>query len=730
MAFKPHKFGRYIIVDPIAVGGMAEIYRARLASSKDKQDGPDRIIVIKKVIANLSQNSEFLQMFEAEIKITVGLTHPNIVQIYDYGRVSDQSFLAMEYVEGKNLRQFVSRLAEAKQMFPIDVSCHIVSQVCQALSYAHNFKDRFTGNSLQIVHRDISPQNIMISYEGAVKLFDFGIAKAKSAGESTRAGVIKGKPSYLSPEQISGEELDGRSDIFALGIVLWELLTAKRLFVAENDMAILRKIQSEKIEPPSSFNQAVPQGLDAIVLKSLVRDRDKRYANADEFQRDLHRFLYSYNPAFNPSDLAKNATGLFEKEIREDSERLRKYLSIEPVDDEAVAVTSEPKRKDTGHRPIEGIVSTEEFNRSAMDEIIQTQSHLNGTNNNSGTASVEIDKSVLASVDNSPPLPSKGPALPPKAPSVSPKAEPPGVAWANRQNLPPSPGVKRPGSDVIPPWAKEHTSTINHNTAYISKRGSRSQQSHALEAELKSGSAKGISYVAIGVAVLALVFLAGQWGYFDGTPLGFLNASTKQEKLKPKRTVASQDESKGHDLSPDERATAVPPSSSPSAQVTVNQSSANQAIVIVKLKNDELYDQMTVQVLDVPDGKPFKLAGRQFVVPIKTNLRIKFSAPNHKSVIISMDVPEAKTVGLPIDLEKSRTGLFSFSTIPPAQVTLKGIDDPSQVFVFQTPISKVELAVGRYDVSVDNDLIGYHSNLESIDIKEQVHLNKKEMSLR
>lgn len=312
MAFRPHRFGRYIIIDPIAVGGMAEIYRARLAMAKDaKEGGPDRVIIIKKVIANLSQNSEFTQMFEEEIKITVGLTHPNIIQIYDYGRVEEQYFMAMEYVEGKNLRQFVKRLADMKSMFSIDMSCHIISQVCHALSYAHAYKDRMTGKPLGIVHRDISPQNVMISYDGAVKLFDFGIAKAKSASEATRAGVIKGKPSYLSPEQINGEELDGRCDIFALGIVLWELLTAKRLFAADTDMGVLRLIQSAKIEPPSTFNPAVPQALDAIVLKSLTRDKNKRYQHAEEFQRDLHKFLYSFNASFNPADLSYYAQELF-----------------------------------------------------------------------------------------------------------------------------------------------------------------------------------------------------------------------------------------------------------------------------------------------------------------------------------------------------------------------------------------------------------------------------------
>ena len=328
----------------IAVGGMAEVFKAKSFSER----GFEKLLVIKRILQHLSGNDEFVEMFIDEAKISVELTHPNIIQIYDYGKVEEQYFMAMEYVEGKNLRQFVKRLADMKSMFPIDMSCYIISQVCHALAYAHAFKDRMSGKSLGIVHRDISPQNVMISYDGAVKLFDFGIAKAKSASEATRAGVIKGKPSYLSPEQINGEELDGRCDIFALGIVLWELITAKRLFVAETDMGVLRLIQSAKIEPPSTFNPAVPQTLDAIVLKSLTRDKNKRYQSSEEFQRDLHKFLYSFNPSFNPADLSYYAQELFKNEIREDRDRLQKYLGMQPEDFSIVYQDTEAAPYDSG----------------------------------------------------------------------------------------------------------------------------------------------------------------------------------------------------------------------------------------------------------------------------------------------------------------------------------------------------------------------------------------------
>ncbi len=316
------KFGRYFLLDQLAQGGMAEIYRARLASV----GGAGRLMVIKRIQAGYGSNSEFLEMFKSEIKVTMGFNHPNIVQLYDFGEEQDQPYIAMELVDGKNLRQFMSRFTESQQTFPIELATFIIEQSASGLNYAHSFKDKITGEPFNIVHRDISPQNILISYEGNVKVIDFGIAKATTNNEATRAGVIKGKPSYLSPEQISGEPLDGRSDIFALGAVFWEILTGKKLFAGENDLAVLKLIESCQtyVKPPSTLNPKIPKELDYIVLKSLAKQREKRYQSAEELQRALHKFLYSFMSEFNPSDLSYYAKDLFKNEIVEDRKKIQK----------------------------------------------------------------------------------------------------------------------------------------------------------------------------------------------------------------------------------------------------------------------------------------------------------------------------------------------------------------------------------------------------------------------
>ncbi|MGE4232777.1 MAG: serine/threonine protein kinase [Bacteriovoracia bacterium] len=320
MADALRKFGKYFLLDLVAQGGMAEIYRARHATP----DGGGRLLAIKRVISSYSGNNEFVTMFRAEIKTASGLTHPNIVQVYDYGEEEGLLYIAMELVDGKNLRQFISRFGDIKQRFPVEISTFIIEQAAQGLNYAHQYRDKITGETLNIVHRDISPQNILISYDGAVKLIDFGIAKAVTNLEATRSGIIKGKPSYLSPEQITGDQLDGRSDIFALGAVLWELLVGKKLFAAENDFGIIRLIENcnNHVKPPSTFNPNVPEELDAIVLKCLQKDRNQRYANAAELQRALHRFLYSHYSEFNPADLGQNAKNLFKNEIVDDRKKL------------------------------------------------------------------------------------------------------------------------------------------------------------------------------------------------------------------------------------------------------------------------------------------------------------------------------------------------------------------------------------------------------------------------
>ncbi len=341
------KFGRYFLLDLIAQGGMAEIYRAK----EQLIAGADREVAVKRIQTGYSHNSEFVQMFKDEIKVTSQLNHPNIVQVYGGGEEDGQLYMAMELVNGKNLRQFINRYLESdKKEVPIELAVYIIEQVALGLKFAHNACDKTTDEPLRVVHRDISPQNIMISYDGSVKVFDFGIAKSKSNAEATKVGIIKGKPSYLSPEQIMGAELDGRSDIFSLGAVLWETLTGRKLFAGENEMAVIRLIESASthVKPPSSVNPKVPKELDAIVMKALQKSVERRYQSAEELQRALHRILYSCYPEFNPSDLAQAAKKLFHAEIVEDRKKLQR-LSAEAgrltADSGAISIiSSDPGR--------------------------------------------------------------------------------------------------------------------------------------------------------------------------------------------------------------------------------------------------------------------------------------------------------------------------------------------------------------------------------------------------
>lgn len=664
MAFRPHRFGRYIIVDPIAVGGMAEIYRARLAASTNSKEGPDRVIVIKKVIANLSSNTEFVQMFEEEIKITVGLTHPNIIQIYDYGKVDNQYFMAMEYVEGKNLRQFVKRLADMKSMFSIDMSAYIISQICHALAHAHNYKDRLTGKCLGIVHRDISPQNIMISYDGAVKLFDFGIAKARSASDATRAGVIKGKPSYLSPEQINGEDLDGRCDIFALGIVLWELLTAKRLFVADTDMGVLRLIQSAKIEPPSTFNPAVPQALDAIVLKSLTRDKNKRYQGAEEFQRDLHKFLYSFNPSFNPADLSYYAQELFKTEIRDDRERLSKFLAIEPIDNggESGEGPEQNTKKSLSTKLADGLVSASDFNREMMDNVTAS----------SASISQPSDIQLSSSAHMAQPMSRPG--------------QPGGTSGSLKNNV--LPLQKKAGDNmVIPPWSKQGVPGGQAKTTMRTASALR----RAVDEE---GSSSGRN-----VGVLLALFLVGavvaarQYGMLKGTPLDFLHpAEQVQVAEKPKRTKPKADAPRDIASAPVAPAPAV---------------KSDRGVIL-------LQTQATDYEVRV-NGQRVSVINNQFEAPLGEDLRIDVVRFGYQSVHFQTRLNSPAPAAFRVELAPLPTGTMYFATTP--QVKASFYMGGKLIFESNTPIRDQIMPAGQYKVVMENSLLSLRSEME-IEVEE------------
>lgn len=321
---KFQRFGKYLILDHLVDGGMAKICRARYLGEQ-----ANKMVAVKMVQPQFSNDEAFVRMFQDEINVTFGMLHPNIMQVYDYGKTNGQLYTAMEYIHGANLKQYLDRLKEKKVVFPVEISCYIISQVCLGLHYAHTFTDKLTGKPYNIVHRDISPHNIMLTYDGAVKVIDFGIAKANTNSEQTQAGTIKGKLSYLAPEYLDGLELDARYDEFAVGITLWELLCSRKLFQAANDLAVLKQIQACKIVPPSSINPSVPKELDAIVMKALSKDRAHRYDNLDQMNRALVRFLYSQYPDFNASDLNTFAEDLFEKEIASDRVKFVDYGKID-----------------------------------------------------------------------------------------------------------------------------------------------------------------------------------------------------------------------------------------------------------------------------------------------------------------------------------------------------------------------------------------------------------------
>lgn len=328
---KFERFGRYLILDHLVDGGMAKICRARFIGEQ-----ANKVVAIKMVQPQFSKDVSFVQMFEDELNVTFGLLHPNIAQMYDYGQVNEQLFTAMEYVDGANLKQYLDRLKEKNFVFPVEISTYIISQVCQALHYAHTFTDKLSGKPSNIIHRDISPHNIMLTYDGAVKVIDFGIAKSDSNSEATQAGTIKGKLSYLAPEYLEGMDLDPRYDLFAVGITLWELLCSRKLFQANNDLAVLKQIQACKVPAPSSINPNVPKELDEIVLKACSKDRNSRFDDMDKFNRALVKFLYSNYPDFNPSDLGYFAKQLFKEEIAEDRKKLVEFgkIDITPFLDE------------------------------------------------------------------------------------------------------------------------------------------------------------------------------------------------------------------------------------------------------------------------------------------------------------------------------------------------------------------------------------------------------------
>ncbi|MCP5464709.1 MAG: serine/threonine protein kinase [Deltaproteobacteria bacterium] len=310
--FEPRPFGKYFLTERIAVGGMAEIYKAKTFGV----DGFEKLLAIKKILSHYSSDKEFITMLTDEAKLVVHLSHANIVQVYDLGRVGDDYFISMELVDGVNLRQLGEKAKELNKPVPMDVVLYIASEVCKGLDYAHNKKGA-RGEPLHIVHRDVSPQNILVSFEGGVKLADFGIAKAAMNLSQTNIGILKGKVTYMAPEQAFGKPIDQRTDLFSLGICLYELVTGKRLFTGESQMEILKTIRNTHIDEAFLKNEnAIPDFFKPVLAKTLAYKQKNRFESASDFQIELTKLLYQNFSDFTPRKLSETLQEWFgRKEI-------------------------------------------------------------------------------------------------------------------------------------------------------------------------------------------------------------------------------------------------------------------------------------------------------------------------------------------------------------------------------------------------------------------------------
>jgi serine/threonine protein kinase len=303
-------YGPYRLLERVAVGGMAEVFRAK----RSGVEGFEKVVAVKRILSHLSDNKEFVDMFIDEAKMVAGLTHPNIVQIFDLGKIDRSYYIAMEYVHGRDLRTILRRARERGVPVPLELSAFVVSRMCAALEYAHRKRDE-GGQPMLLVHRDISPQNILLSFEGDVKLTDFGIAKAASKATITDKGALRGKLLYMSPEQAWGKAMDRRSDIFSLGIVFYEMLTGQKPFLGASEMSILETVRECRVAPPSTLNPRIPEKMERVAMKALERDPEVRYQDAGEMHRDLERVLHE-RPPTTPRDVTLLLEQLFDESER------------------------------------------------------------------------------------------------------------------------------------------------------------------------------------------------------------------------------------------------------------------------------------------------------------------------------------------------------------------------------------------------------------------------------
>mgnify|MGYP001079146911 CR=1 FL=1 len=314
-------FGKYLLLDRISVGSTAAVYRGKAQG----EAGFERVLAVKRVLPHMAGDQEFLETFVQEAKTAARLSHTNICPIFELGKVGESFYMTMEYIAGKDLGRIAQRQAEKGETVPPVAAAWIISKLCEALDYAHNLRN-IEGTSAGVFHRDLSPPNILVSYEGQVKLIDFGVAKAVGAAQQTNVDALKKKLSYMSPEMVQGKPIDQRSDVFGVGVCLYEMITSKKLFSGKEDLAVLKMVSRASVPPPSAILEDPPEELEMITMRALEREPEHRWQTAEEMNNALKSFLAVENPAYGVRRVAQWMEELFGTEMAEEQERLNLLL--------------------------------------------------------------------------------------------------------------------------------------------------------------------------------------------------------------------------------------------------------------------------------------------------------------------------------------------------------------------------------------------------------------------
>ncbi len=379
---------RYRVIERLASGGMAEVFIAESAGI----EGFKKKVAIKRVLPHLSEKKRFIAMFLDEARLSAHLSHSNVVQVFDIGVGDNTYFIVMEYVNGADLKQVIKHVRDSGKPFPIEAGIYICLKMCEGLAYAHECPGE-SGESLHVVHRDISPPNVLISEHGEIKIVDFGLAKASTQLEKSEAGIIKGKFSYLSPEAAHGQEVDGRTDIFAIGIILWEMLAGRRLFQGTTDYETVKQVQLADIPPITQLCPDADEHLQSILNRALARDRNQRYASARALGQDLTRYLYRMGRPVSAFDIAELVRGpMLHRRTKVGDQQIS---IIDKLIQETLFEFTSLQDKDTGpsvgDRP-----STEPFSLTSFEDFADWSDQLSSRSTGSEQANLLLRNTLTA----------------------------------------------------------------------------------------------------------------------------------------------------------------------------------------------------------------------------------------------------------------------------------------------------------------------------------------------